>query len=295
MELESFLTYALNIIIIIITFYLIFLTIKSKNLRVYPCYNVLYLSIILFIDNILRLVPTKNMHESLQYCQAFILVCLDKLLLTTLVAQTIIIYLGVCQTNLYFSHEKLIYFSTVFINLLIGSALSITFLKLKGKTNYDGESIYYYCGSDETKELIDTIFNSVFLFINTMFTIVLLVYITRKKNDAKLGLIEDLDYGHHHTKIVFMFIINSLLFVESYLIINDIISKYVDVIYLITCIVIDVYYTMNKIIIKETMKIFCRKWYDKKYPLIKKNDSITDDDDEDEDTRKKNSSFSEDD
>lgn len=295
MELESFLTYALNIIIIIITFYLIFLTIKSKNLRVYPCYNVLYLSIILFIDNILRLVPTKNMHESLQYGQAFILVCLDKLLLTTLVAQTIIIYLGVCQTNLYFSHEKLIYFSTVFINLLIGSALSIIFLKLKGKTNYDGESIYYYCGSDETKELIDTIFNSVFLFINTMFTIVLLVYITRKKNDAKLGLIEDLDYGHHHTKIVFMFIINSLLFVESYLIINDIISKYVDVIYLITCIVIDVYYTMNKIIIKETMKIFCRKWYDKKYPLIKKNDSITDDDDEDEDTRKKNSSFSEDD
>ena len=98
------------------------------------------------------------MHESLQYSQAFILVCLDKLLLTTLVAQTIIIYLGVCQTNLYFSHEKLIYFSTVFINLLIGSALSIIFLKLKGKTNYDGESIYYYCGSDETKELIDTIF-----------------------------------------------------------------------------------------------------------------------------------------
>ena len=92
-----------------------------------------------------------------------------------------------------------------------------------------------------------------------------------------------------------MFIINSLLFVESYLIINDIITKYVDVIYLITCIVIDIYYTMNKIIIKETMKIFCRKWYDKKYPLIKKNDSITDDDDEDEDTRKKNSSFSEDD
>jgi hypothetical protein len=268
--------------------------IKSKNLRVYPCYNVLYLSIILFIDNILRLIPTSNMHESLQYSQAFILVCLDKLLLTTLVAQTIIIYLGVCQTNVYFDHERLIYFSTVFINLIIGSAMSIIFLKLNGKTNYDNDSIYYYCGSSDTKELIDTIFNSVFLFINTIFTIILLIYISGKKKDAKLGLIEDLDYGHHHTKIVFMFIINSLLFVESYLIINDIISNYVDVIYLISCIVIDIYYTMNKIVIKETMKIFCRKAYDKKYPLIKKNDSITDDDD-DEDTRKKNSSFSEED
>jgi hypothetical protein len=268
--------------------------IKSKNLRVYPCYNVLYLSIILFIDNILRLIPTANMHGSLQYSQAFILVCLDKLLLTTLVAQTIIIYLGVCQTNVYFDHERLIYFSTVFINLIIGSAMSITFLKLNGKTNYNGQSIYYYCDSSDTKELIDTIFNSVFLFINTIFTIILLIYISGKKKDAKLGLIEDLDYGHHHTKIVFMFIINSLLFVESYLIINNIISNYVDVIYLISCIVIDIYYTMNKIVIKETMKIFCRKAYDKKYPLIKKNDSITDDDD-DEDTRKKNSSFSEDD
>ena len=295
MEFESFLTYALNIIIIIITFYLIFLMIKSKNLRVYPCYNVLYLSIILFIDNVLRLVPTANMPEFFQYSQAFLLVCLDKLLLTTLVAQTIIIYLGVCQTNTYFSHERPIYFSTVVINLIIGIALSIVFLKLNGITNYGGESNYYYCGSDKTKELIDTIFNSVFLFINSIFTIILLIYISGKQKDAKLGLIEDLDYGHHHTKILFMFIINSLLFVESYLIINDIISNYVDVIYLISCIVIDIYYTMNKIVIKETMKIFCRKAYDKKYPLIKKNDSITDDDDDDDDNRKKNSSFSEDD
>ena len=295
MGFEKILNYILNVIIIIITFYLIFLMIKSKNLRVYPCYNVLYLSIILFIDNILRLIPTASMPEFIKYSQAFILVCLDKLLLTTLVAQTIIIYLGVCQTNVYFSHERLIYFSTVLLNLIIGSAMSITFLNLNGITNYDGGAVYYYCGSDNRKELIDTIFNSVFLFINTMFTIVLLIYISGKKKDAKLGLIEDLDYGHHHTKIVLMFIINSLLFVESYLIINDIISNYVDAIYLLTCIVIDIYYTMNKIIIKETMKIFCKKWYEKKYPLIKKSDALTDDDDDEGETRKKNSSFSEDD
>lgn len=295
MDLQSFLTYGLNIIIIIITFYLIFLMIKSKNLRVYPCYNILYLSIILFIDNILRLFPTKDMPKSIQYCQAFLLVCLDKLLLTTLCAQTIIIYFGVCKTKVYFSHERLIYFSTVFINVIIGSAMSIVFLKLNGITNYRGDSIYYYCGSDDRKELIDTIFNSIFLFINSVFTIILLAYISGKKKEVSLGLIDDLDYGHHHTKIVFMFIINSLLFVESFLIINDIISSYVDVIYLITCIVIDIYYTMNKIIIKETMRIFCRKWYDKKYPLLKDNDSITDDDDDDDNNRKKKSSFSEDD
>ena len=30
------------------------------------------------------------------------------------------------------------------------------------------------------------------------------------------------------------------------------------------------YYTINKIIIKETMKIFCKGLYNKKYPQIKK-------------------------
>lgn len=266
--------------------------IKSENLRVYPCYNILYLSIILFIDNILRVIPTENMPDFIKYTQAFLLVCLDKLLLTTLCAQTIIIYLGVCQSNTYFKNERLIYFSTVFINILIGSIMSAIFLKMNGIIEY---TPYHYCGSSKEKEIIDTIFNSIFLLINTIFTIILLIYISGKRKDAKLGLIEDLDYGHHHTKIVLMFIINSVLFVESYLIINDVIENYVDVIYLISCIIIDIYYTMNKIVIQETMKIFCRKCFDKKYPLIKNKDSITDEDDDDEDNHKKTSSFSEDD
>jgi hypothetical protein len=102
-----------------------------------------------------------------------------------------------------------------------------------------------------------------------------------------LGIIEDLDYGHHNLKIVLMFIINSYMFVESYLIIYDIMpADFIDLTYLISCLLVDLYYTINKIIIKETMKIFCRKLYDKKYPVYKRRNTadinLEEDDDEDD-------------
>ena len=78
-----------------------------------------------------------------------------------------------------------------------------------------------------------------------------------------------------------MFIINSSLFIESDLIIYDKIPDHlIDLIYIITCLLVDLYYAINKIIIKEMMKIFCKKYYDKKYPKIKKVSSIEVDDDE---------------
>ena len=95
-----------------------------------------------------------------------------------------------------------------------------------------------------------------------------------------------------------MFIINSLLFIESYLIIYDAFpTDEVDLIYLITCLIIDIYYTINKIVIQETLKIFCTSYYEKKYPTVK-NDSLTggDDSDDDDDNNKneRKSSFSDD-
>ena len=63
-----------------------------------------------------------------------------------------------------------------------------------------------------------------------------------------------------------MFFFNSALFIESYLIIyNKIKIENIDIIYLTTCLFVDLYYTINKIIIKETLRIFCVNIYTKKY------------------------------
>lgn len=288
--------YILNAIIILITLFLIILYIKSRNFKIYPCYNLLILSFVIFFDNIFRVIPVGDI-TILQYCQAIILTFLDKFLLTTITSQAFITFMGICKTKLYFSKEQIIFLSTLIIGIVISLALALFYIIHNGLTFYG----YYYCNDDESriKRLCDTIFNGIFLIINLICTISLLIYITKKKILADLGHIEDLDYAHHHSRIIMMLIVNSLLFIESYLIIYDVFStafnleEGIDLIYLISCIVIIVYYTINKLIIKETLKIFCKGLYDKKYPTIKKNDSITDEGEEENGNREENDSFSE--
>ena len=269
----NILTYILNFIIIIIAFYLIFLLIKSQSFKIFPCYNITIISFIILFDNIFRIIPNGDI-DALRYIQAFLLTSLDKLLLTTITSQAIITYLGVCKTEMYFSNEKVIFISLLNIGIIISAILALIYLIVEGTIDY---GTYDYCHDSMVKRVCDTIFNGVFLLTNLFCTIALLIYISKKTRDAKLGIIEDLDYGHHHTKIIFMFIFNSLIFIESFLIIYDEFPlNEVDLIYLISCLIILFYYTINKIVIRETKRIFCRINYDKEDPSLK-NDSITGD------------------
>lgn len=267
-------TLIINIIIIIISFYLSILYIKSKTLHIYPCYNFLILSFIIFLDNIFRIIPLDN-NDAFKYIQAVLITSLDKLILSIVVFETVIIYLGVVKTKFYYNNEKIIFYTGLISNLIISFALGGIFVYISEHLEKYG--IYYYCQGNNTKKIIDLIYNSIYLFINTFCIIILLLYMSTKKEEAEEGIIEDLDYGRHYMKILLMFIFNSLAFIESYLIIYDklpVPDKYIDLVYLITCLIIDLFYTLNKIIYKETLKIFCRNIYDKKYSLHK-NESST--------------------
>ena len=279
-------TYIINSLIILVSLLLIFLYIKSREFHQYQCYNILILSIIIFFDNILRIIPMNVL--VLRHIQAFLLTFFDKLILTTITSQALILYLGVCQTKVYFKKEKLIFCLSLILGILISFILALLYIIIAnsqqgegGITNYEDTSIYFYVTNTDFKSISDSIFNGIFLLFNLYYSIILLIYIAKKRKKVRLGIIEDLDYGHHTLKIVLMFIINSSLFIESYLIIYDKIPDHlIDLIYIITCLLVDLYYAINKIIIKEMMKIFCKKYYDKKYPKIKKVSSIEVDDDE---------------
>ena len=288
-------TYILNFILIIITIYMIILLVKSDKFKIFPCYNITILSFIILIDNVLRVFHPgeKGDYPILQYGQAGLLTFLDKSLQSTITSQTIITYLGVCCSDIYFKNkknEKIIFLSTLIIGNLINIILTIVYIKAEDITDYS----YYYTQDSVIKRICDTVYNGVLLSINFFCCLVLLIYISKKKKQAKLGYIEDLDYRHQHTKIVFMLIFNSLMFIESFLIIYD---KFplddVDLIYLISCLGILLYYTINKITIQETLKIFCKSYYNKKYPNINGNESLTDEGDE-EKNDKRTDSFSDD-
>ena len=272
MNIIEILILVMNCSLMLISLYLLFLYFKCDNFKTYPCYNIIIISLIILIDNFLRIFNTQDSKRIIQYIQAFSLTFLDKLLLTTITSQVFIYYLGVVKSKFYYDYELYIFFLTFFIT--IGIDISITILYfciLDGITNYKDKNYkgnkYYYIQGNKFKKIVDTIFNSIFLSFNIIFIILLLLFFHKKVKQAKQGLIEDSNiYSKHFWKILLMFIFNTGIFIESYLIIYEKIKiEYIDLIYLTTCLFLDLCYTYNDTIKKETLKIFCKKIYIKKY------------------------------
>ena len=219
MDILTIITIILNIIIGLISLYLLFLFIKCKNLHSYPCYNIMIISLIIFIDNAFRLFPAKNYYELIQYIQAFTLTFLDKLLLTTMTSQTIILYLGIVKAQFYYKYEKVIFFLTLFVEILICGALTILYILIGGIKNHEDINHYFYCGSNKLKDFADPIFNSIFLFINICYFIDLLTYVFKKMKQESNNEIDDSGFGKKFIKFLVMLIGNSTIFTVSYLII----------------------------------------------------------------------------
>lgn len=272
----------LNIIIIIISLYLIFLFFKSKSFHKYPCYNMIIFSFIILLDNILRIIPInedKNKCSTVENVIAYFIVFFDKLILATLSMQALIYYLGVLKSNFYSTYESKIFYITFIFSLLISGSLAGIYMK-NGTVAYN--SYYCYCRDKRYKKVMDDIFNSIYLLISIYCSIVPLMYIFRKKKEVESGLIDDLNYSHHFNRILITLLLNILTFVISFLIIYDKLpSDYVDLIYLIVCLIDDLFNCLNEEVYKETLKIFCKKKYNQKYNLLKSQKTNFDDDDDD--------------
>ena len=238
----------LNVCMILISIYLSILFIKSKSFHTYPCYNMILFSLMVSFVTILRIIPfilNYEKHEN------FFIILLDKLIICTLSMQSLIYYLGVVKTKFYYDHEKAIFFTTLSISLFI----SITF----------GLVIHQ---EKIPKTILESTFVTIYLCITLFCTIRVLIYISQKKKEVKAGLIQDFDYNHHYRRILILFLLNALLFIISYILIirND--EKYENLIYIVTCFAIDLVNSINRTVYRETLKIFCKKKYEQKYPTL---------------------------
>ena len=272
----------LNIFIIIICLYLLLLFFKSKSFHSYPCYNMIIFSFIILVDNIFRIIPINKDEENCNKVEeviAYFIVFFDKLILATLSMQSLICYLGVLKTDFYSKYEAKIFYITLFCSLVISGIISGVYIIKFGTIPTD--NYYCYCDAPATKKLIDDIFNSIYLLISIYCSAVPLNYISHKKKEVESGLIDDLNYSHHFNRILIIFLLNILSFVVSFLIIYDVFPEdYVDLIYLITCLVVALFNCLNEEVYKETLKLFCKKKYNQKYNLVKSNKTIFDDDED---------------
>ena len=99
----------ISCLLALITIYLIALYIKSESFKTYSCFNIMLISIVLFLDCVI-LIISEVCDEKINTIGKFILLLintfLDKMILSVLSLQVIIVYSGIIHTDFYFSHEK---------------------------------------------------------------------------------------------------------------------------------------------------------------------------------------------
>lgn len=262
-------------IMILVTFYLTFLYIKSKAFHTYSCYNIIIMSIVIFLATILNMFVRSDVgSEGAQFICGFLKDFFNKIILTILTMQVVILYIGIMKTEVYYSKEKIIFLVGIFSCAGISILIGILFNSLK---MHEGKYYEYLDNFTEIKNKnvglseemerrwesiisIEMIFCGIIFVINVFCLAVVLSFISKKNKDAKAGLIEDLGYCKQLLKFVFMFILNIIAIVVSSIFLTfDVFDpKLNQTIYLGACLVIDLCYSINKTVYVETLKIFCK-------------------------------------
>lgn len=288
-----------NGIIICIAASILIFYFKNKTFLNYSYFNIIILCLILFVDNVLRIIRIyPESSKILQYGQAFLLVFFDRLILLDITMQAVICYLGIVKIKYYEKHIKKIFYITQFFSISISLILAMIFIIDQGIKSY---GIYFYCDDQNTrKRIIDSIFNSILLCINIFCFIIIIITLTENNNDAKKhGNNKELEYRYFLIKMYFTLFINILIFVESFLIVFDIFERWelnIDLIYLSTCLIINTFYIINKAFMDKLSKLCCKKKTEINMEILndKKNNDDDDNDDnldDDEITYRRTSSF----
>ena len=272
---------------VLITFYLAFLYIKSKEINTYSCYNIIIMSFVVFLGGILNIfAPQEKDTDTTKFFRGLFKDIFNKLIMAILTMQVIILYIGIIKTELYYSKEKLIFLIGIFACVGVSVVIGILFnsVKFYKKKYYDylddinafrnQTSTYNSTESEgidkEDKEelvrrfysiiVIELVFCGVIFIINVFCIAVVLSYISKKNKEAKEGKIEDLGYKNQLIRFVFIFLLNIIAIVISctFLIFDVFDNVTNQSIYLGACVVIDICYSINKTVYNETLKIFCK-------------------------------------
>ena len=248
-------------IIVAFNIFLIFTYIKSK-FNSYPYYfNVLF-CVTISLNNIIRLIH-RNISEEEEIgvmckIQAVFLTLLDKMILCLVCSYSVINYFGTCQVEFYKEKEKLIYILLAVFSLVISIISTIIFIN----QGYSHHSEYCYAStSNEVKKIADSIITSILFAFSLICLVILLITIIRlkKKFDSSNSPEKIKTINYHICRFCFDICINILLFVYILLIINKSLSSFEsfskDLIYILLCLIVEMFFTINSEFIKETKRI----------------------------------------
>ena len=264
METNPFL-YVICVLIVLFNIFLVFIYVKSK-FNSYPYYFNIFFCVTISLNNIIRLITgeRKADEEASAACkaQAIFLTFSDKLILACVCSYSVINYIGMIKTEFYKSSEKLIYIVLAIVSLLISIISTIIFIS----QGYSSHSEFCYADtSNNVKKIADSIITGILFGVSLLCLVILIANVIKLKNTIESEAPERTsNIGYHICRFSFDIIINIVLFIHILLIINKAIDSdgsYVkDLIYILLCLVIEVFFTVNREFIKETKRILtCQK------------------------------------
>ena len=283
-------------LIIFITAFLILIYWKAKSMHSYPCYFNILLSIVIEIDNIIRIIPFYDNHADIYdenkynfiyfkqsygcYFQGYLLSLFDKIMTQTMTMYSIISFLGIVTMDFYKKNEKKIFISLTIISFLIPIIMTVLVIRDRVEINDD---VCYISFLDDDGEIIlfyfipDFAICCILFLINLFCIIYLLAYICKLINKylQKNQIQRMKNYYFHFFKFLVNLILTIITFTMLILIKLDNFSDSDEVVSLCNVILslfIVLFYTLNLRVLKEGKNILC----------CKKEESIDDkEDDED--------------
>lgn len=274
MDFVKLLQIIVAILMALITLFLTILYIKSEAFHTYSCYNIILMSIVILLDSLLQLVPkgfgNDGEYEGWEYVKDLVTIFFDKMILSVLAMQVIVLYMGIIHSKYYFEHEKVIFIVGTIVSAIISGILaaiysSIRWVEIDGIYIYDEDEENDTADQEASKrtlsrKVIEAIFCGVLFLANVFCLIVVMAHISKKNKEAKAGIIEDLGYERQLIRFLFIFFINIIAIAVSGIIMNFKLLKETDeIIYLVVCFAIDLCYSVNKTVYVETVKLFCKK------------------------------------
>jgi heme/copper-type cytochrome/quinol oxidase subunit 2 len=232
---------------------------KSIVIRSYPCYLNIILSLSLAINNLTRLIVTNKDKYAACATQAFILSTFDKLIGTTITMNSYLTYKGLCDYEYYIEHIKAFFIVTNIIGLVISIIFGIIFTA-RGIDNYG----VCYVEGDSPKEIPDTVLTSILFSIYLYCTLKTILFLVKNIKELSLERENNKTFSMHFYRMLVSLVLCSAFFIVQILIINDSLffgESYIDLTYITLCLIIDLFFTLNRTIIKQTLKC-CKKGQD---------------------------------
>ena len=253
----------------------------NTNVRSYACYINIILSVSIAINNIVRLITTEEKSSFACQLQGFVLALFDKLIGTTITINSYLTYKGLCDNYNYIENIKIFFIASNIVGLVISFVFALVF-SIRG-ISY--QTVCYVEGGPQ-KEIPDNIITSILFAIYLFCTIKTILFLGKNIKELALEKEYNKTFSLHYYRMLISLFLCSFFYFLTLLIINDSLFfsfDYIDLTFITLCLVIDLFFTLNRTVIKQTLRCFMKDKEENKENA----DYNYDDEDDDNSSNKK--------